>query len=153
MEEKKPGSKAEVKIEFRERRCSRIIREERCNTMDEQKTGKREGWILDKVEWEKCSRIKEIGEGNDSWDTVKEWRINDVVRIYRWMNQRWEGWGCIVGPNICDQFTICRNVACNVCFVALWIRIICIKLAWNWRNDEIWTIVIHAIGRMDFGIR
>lgn len=40
--------------------------------MDEQKIGKREGWIVSEVEWEKCSRIKEIGEESDSSDTAKE---------------------------------------------------------------------------------
>lgn len=27
---------------------------------------------MSEVEWEKCSRIKEIGEGSDSSDTTKE---------------------------------------------------------------------------------
>lgn len=90
----------------------------------------------------------------DSSDTVKErkneWRINEIVRIYRWnVNDERELGTHSRGPNICDQFIICRSVACNVCFVALWIRIICIKLAWNWWNDA-WNLdhsSFHAIGR------
>lgn len=35
---------------------------------------------MSEVEWEKCSRIKEIGEESDSSDTAKERKIEEDQR-------------------------------------------------------------------------
>lgn len=59
-----------MKIEFRERRCSRIIRGKVQH--DGRAKNRKTRGMNREVEWEKCSRIKEIGEESDSSDTAKE---------------------------------------------------------------------------------